>query len=168
MARFSVFAAGLRSGAPVLWLLPALLLAACAVEVQNTQPARDLKEAAQVPGSAYAGWRVFQDKCAVCHGPAATGTDRGPNLMPLVGGMGSRRFVNLVLRRYEWSFQAPDAAREDAVREALVEAVLQGRQGAVAMPAWQGEPTVNAHVLDLYAYLSARAEGRLGTGRPAP
>jgi hypothetical protein len=46
--------------------------------------------------------------------------------------------------------------------------VLQGRQGAVTMPAWQGEPSVNAHVLDLYAYLSARAEGRLGTGRPAP
>lgn len=161
MARFSVFTA-------VLPLLPALLLAACAVEVQNTQPARDLKEAAQAPGSTYAGWRVFQDKCALCHGPAATGTDRAPNLLPLVSGMGSRRFVNLVLRRYDWSFQAADAAREDAAREALVEAVLQGRQGAVTMPAWQGEPSVNAHVLDLYAYLSARAEGTLGSGRPAP
>ncbi|HET7865892.1 MAG TPA: cytochrome c [Burkholderiaceae bacterium] len=168
MARFAVFAAGFRSGVRGLALLPALWLAACAVEVQNTQPARDLKVAAQLPGSAYAGWRVFQDKCALCHGPAATGTDRAPNLLPLVGGMGSRRFVSLVLRRYDWSFQAPDAAREDAAREALVDAVLQGRQGAITMPAWQGEPSVNAHVLDLYAYLSARSEGTLGRGRPAP
>lgn len=168
MARFAVFAAGCRSGVRGLAMLPVLWLAACAVDVQNTQPARDLKVAAQLPGSAYAGWRVFQDKCALCHGPAATGTDRAPNLLPLVGGMGSRRFVNLVLRRYDWSFQAPDAAREDAAREALVDAVLQGRQGAITMPAWQGEPSVNAHVLDLYAYLSARSEGTLGRGRPAP
>jgi hypothetical protein len=166
MARFTVFIAGLRSGAPLL--LPALLLVACAVEVQNTRSARDLKEAAQTPGSAYAGWRIFQDKCALCHGPAATGTDRAPSLLPLVAGMGSRRFVNVVLRRYDWSFQAVDAAREDTAREALVEAVLQGRQGAITMPAWQGEPSVNAHVLDLYAYLSARAEGTLGSGRLAP
>ena len=34
------------------------------------------------------------------------------------------------------------------------------------MPAWQGEPAVNAHILDLYSYLSARADGRLPTGRP--
>jgi hypothetical protein len=34
------------------------------------------------------------------------------------------------------------------------------------MPAWQGEPVVNAHVMDLYAYLSARSEGRLAAGRP--
>ena len=25
----------------------------------------------------YAGWRVFQDKCAGCHGSAATGTAGG-------------------------------------------------------------------------------------------
>jgi hypothetical protein len=32
--------------------------------------------------------------------------------------------------------------------------------------AWQDEPPVNAHVLDLYAYLSARADGVAGPGRP--
>ncbi len=36
------------------------------------------------------------------------------------------------------------------------------------LPAWQDEPRVNAHILDLYAYLSARAEGRLSIGRPVP
>ena len=38
--------------------------------------------------------------------------------------------------------------------------------GTLTMPAWQGEPVVTAHVMDLYAYLSARADGRQGPGRP--
>jgi hypothetical protein len=35
------------------------------------------------------------------------------------------------------------------------------------MPAWQDEPPVKAHIMDLYAYLSARADGRQGTGQPS-
>jgi hypothetical protein len=34
------------------------------------------------------------------------------------------------------------------------------------MPAWDGNPMVSAHIVDLYAYLSARAEGTQGPGRP--
>ena len=34
------------------------------------------------------------------------------------------------------------------------------------MPAWEADPKVNPHVLDLYAYLSARADGKLGPGEP--
>jgi hypothetical protein len=34
------------------------------------------------------------------------------------------------------------------------------------MPAWQGEPIVIVHIVDLYAYLSARAQGAQGSGRP--
>jgi hypothetical protein len=40
------------------------------------------------------------------------------------------------------------------------------KDGAVAMPQWQGEPRVNAHIADLYAYLSARSNGTQGPGRP--
>ena len=35
------------------------------------------------------------------------------------------------------------------------------------MPALDGEPRVAAHVADIYAYLSARAQGTQGFGRPA-
>jgi len=35
------------------------------------------------------------------------------------------------------------------------------------MPAWDADPQVNLHVLDLYAYLSARADGKLGPGKPS-
>lgn len=149
-------------------LAMAMLLAGCAVEWQNRQPAQDLAQQSKPAGSVYTGWRVFQDKCAVCHGPAATGTSGAPDLLPRVGEMGSRRFVNLVLRRYDWNLPADQAGSESAAREALVEQMLQRQEGALTMPAWQGEPRVNAHIVDLFAYLSARAEGTQGPGRPAP
>ena len=143
-------------------------LAGCAVQVQNRQPAQEIAQSAKPPGSAYPGWRVFQDKCARCHGPDAAGTPRGPDLLPKVREMGSRQFVGLVLRRYDWSLPASRAGSESAAREALVEDVLQRREGQLDMPAWESEPRVNAHIMDLYAYLSARAQGNLGPGRPSP
>jgi len=141
-------------------------LVGCSVEVQNRQPAQELARAARPPGSVYTGWRVFQDKCARCHGADATGSATAPDLLPRVREMGQRRFVNLVLRRYEWNLPASEARSEGAAREALLDALMDRRQGMVTMPAWQGEPAVNAHIVDLYAYLSARVDGSQGPGRP--
>ena len=62
-------------------LAAAALLAGCAVEVQNRQPAQELAQAARPPGSVYTGWRVFQDRCAGCHGEAGTGSDKAPDLL---------------------------------------------------------------------------------------
>lgn len=142
-------------------------LAGCAVEVQNTQPAQALKQQAQPPGSVYAGWRVFQDKCAACHGPAATGTAGAPNLLPAVRDMGPRQFVSLVLNRYDWSAQLGATKPEGAARDALVDDLVQRKAYMLSMPAWQTEPRVNAHIADLYAYLAARAQGTQGPDRPA-
>ena len=59
--------------------------------------------------------------------------------------------------------------RSDApIPDALIDEVVARKAGDIAMPAWQGEPRVNAHIMDLYAYLSARAQGTQGPGRPAP
>jgi hypothetical protein len=82
--------------------------------------------------------------------------------------MGSRRFVSLVLDRYDWSLPAAQTRGESAAREALIEAIVQREAGMLTMPAWQGEPRVTAHIVDLYAYLSARAQGTQGPDRPAP
>ena len=144
----------------------AALLAGCAVEVENTQAAQELARASKPPGSIYTGWRVFQDRCAGCHGVAATGTAGAPDLLPRVRDMSSRRFVNLVLTRYDWNLGAAPAS--DSALDALVEGIVQRKEGRLTMPAWQGEPRVNAHIVDLYAYLSARADGTQGPGRPAP
>jgi mono/diheme cytochrome c family protein len=147
-------------------LAATLAVAACAVDFQNQRPARLLAREAQPPGSIYVGWRVFQDRCARCHGVDASGSALAPDLLARVREMGSRRFVNLVLQRYDWSQPAVEGGGEDAARESLVEEILQRKETAFAMPAWQDEPAVNAHVLDLYAYLSARSDGVQGPGRP--
>ncbi|MCV2367894.1 c-type cytochrome [Roseateles oligotrophus] len=130
-----------------------LLLGGCSVEILNQQGAKEIAEQAKLPGSVATGWRVYQEHCAACHGPAAAGTAKAPDLLPLVRQMGSARFSDLVLKRYDWS-SAPGAA--NTMRPA----------GQTVMPAWQSDPVVNAHIVDLYAYLSARSEGTQGTGQP--
>ena len=84
-------------------------------------------------------------------------------LLPRLREMGSRRFVGLVLTRYDWALPAGQAKGS----EAQIDAALQRQPGmAVSMPAWQGEPSVSAHIVDLYAYLTARADGSQGAGVP--
>ena len=65
-----------------------------------------------------------------------------------------------------------DANTEDrtAVREAMIEEVMRqerGARGQIVMPAWEADPTVKPHVLDLFAYFSARADGKLGRASPS-
>lgn len=155
-----------------LWAAGALVaatasLTACAVDFGNAAPARELARESQPSGSTYVGWRVYQARCAACHGEAATGPAKVPGLLESVRGMGTRRFVNLVLYRYDWSVVGAADGDDEATRRALVEDILKRNEQAFAMPVWQDEPPVSAHVLDLYAYLSARADGALGPGRPA-
>jgi len=146
----------------------ALLLAGCAVELQNRQAAQEMARLSQPPGSVYLGWRVFQDKCAGCHGPAATGTGNAPDLLFRVREMGQRRFVGLVLQRYDWNLPPEQASIDSTTRNALIELIMQRKEAPLTMPAWESEPRVNAHIADLYAYLSARAEGTQGPDRPLP
>jgi mono/diheme cytochrome c family protein len=147
--------------------LAALLLSACAVEWENPKAARELAQEQQPPGSAYLGWRVYQDRCASCHGVNAKGTANAPDLLARVQTLGPREFVSLVLYRYDNTLQGQPAPARNT-REAQVDILMERRGQALAMPAWQQEPRVNAHILDLYAYLSGRAEGKIGTDKPAP
>lgn len=161
----------LRAQGRGLWYgtaLAATLLAGCAVEWENPKAARQVAQEQQPPGSVYMGWRVFQDRCARCHGADATGTTSAPNLLPRVRDLGSRQFVSLVLLRYDATLQGAPAGKTSAPSEAQVEIVMQRKDAPLSMPAWQDEPRVNAHILDLYAYLSARADGRQGAERPVP
>lgn len=158
-----------RTGARRAACAVALLLAQAActqvpLAVSNTEPARELsREASVAGGSLYGGWRVFQQRCAACHGPAADGREGAPNLLLRLRGLGPHRFVDLVLRRYETDGLPAGAG---APRETLVDDVVQRRRGELTMPSWQGDPVVTAHVMDLYAYLNARAEGRIGSAAP--
>ena len=146
----------------------ATLLGACSIDFLNTRAGQELAQKAQPKGSVYTGWRVFQDKCAGCHGPSGLGTAAAPNLLPKVRDIGPRQFVDIVLRRYDWNIPADRIANQGAGREALVEQLVQRQDYMLTMPAWQGEPRVSAHIVDLYAYLLARAEGKQDTERPQP
>ena len=145
------------------------LLAGCAVqgvEWQNRQPAQALQRESAPPGSVYAGWRVYQQRCASCHGADATGGIGGaPNLTFRLRDVGPARFVDLVLRRYDWGLPAGTAG---SPRETLVDQIAERDvKGALRMPEWQGEPVVSAHIMDLHVYLAGRADGTVAPGRPA-
>lgn len=152
----------------VLALVSTVWLSGCAVEFENTQAAREIAELDKPPGSVYTGWRVYQDKCAGCHGAEASGLLIAPDLLLRVRDLGAQRFVSLVLQRYDWGLPAEQAKAQTPAREALIEDILQRKESPMAMPAWGDEPRVSAHILDVYAYLSARSEGTQGPGRPVP
>ena len=126
----------------------------------------------QVDAGTYAGWRLFHTTCYACHGVDALGTDVAPNLMERVKTLTPRAFATKVLTSYRIVMPADNENAQDrnAAREAMIENVMRRERGArsqIIMPAWDADPQVNLHVLDLYAYLSARADGKLGPGKPS-
>ena len=60
-------------------MLAGTLLQGCAVEIENLKPSRLFAREHQSPGSVYTGWRVYQERCASCHGQSASGGS-GPDL----------------------------------------------------------------------------------------
>ena len=158
--------------APTVRKLPIVLLAAlqllivgCSMEFINARPARELHPP-PVAVNLYAGWRVFQAKCSNCHGESAKGSDKAPNLLPLVRTMRSRHFAEMVLNRYELGNELVQGSEKKSTTDSYIDDILNRKEPPIAMPAWQGEPTVNAHILDLYAYLTARAEGKFNSEHP--
>jgi cytochrome c553 len=125
----------------------------------------------KVDRGTYTGWRLFHTTCHGCHGVDGVGTDVAPNLVERVKALTPRAFATKVLTSYRIVLQASETNRDDrsAVREALIEDVMRRERsgrGQIVMPAWEADPIVNPHVLDLFAYLSARADGKLGPGKP--
>ena len=139
----------------------------------NTEPVPGDYRVVQgkVDRGTYTGWRLFHTACYGCHGVDAVGTDLAPNLVERIKTLTPRAFATKVLTSYRIVLPVNDANTEDrtAVREALIEEVMRRERrarGQVSMPAWEADPKVNPHVLDLFAYLSARADGKLGPGEP--
>ena len=125
----------------------------------------------KVDAGTYTGWRLFHTTCYGCHGVDALGTDVAPSLVERVKTMTPRVFVSKVLTSYRITLPASETNTVDrsSVREAMIEEVMRqerGARGGVIMPAWEADSKVRPHVLDLFAYLSARADGKLGPGRP--
>lgn len=156
------------------------LLALAAGLVQAAPPGRAAAE--PLPGDyrvvngavdrgTYSGWRIFHTSCHGCHGVGGVGTDMAPNLTQRIKEYTPRGFASKVLTSYR-IVAMPGSNGDDATaeRERVLEEVLKRERtsrGQVVMPAWEADNAVPPHVLDLYAYLSARADGELGPGKPA-
>ena len=122
----------------------------------------------KVDRNTFLGWRVFHSTCYVCHGVDAIGTSVAPDLTEKVKSMTPVDFSVAVLYRYPIIVGFDDVRGDDltAVRQAFIEEVRRHEQGELLMPTWDNDPNVKPHVMDLYAYLRARADGVLGEGRP--
>jgi mono/diheme cytochrome c family protein len=122
----------------------------------------------RVDRGTYLGWRLFHSACFGCHGVGAVGTAVAPNLVERVRTMTPRDFASKVLTSYR--LVSPADEESDAARAATLEEILRrdrrAARGQVQMPVWGGHAEVPPHVLDLYAYLSARAAGDVGAGEP--
>jgi mono/diheme cytochrome c family protein len=154
--------------------LVALVAAAGAVLAQRTTdplPGEFIVIDGRVDAGTYAGWKLFHTSCHGCHGVGGVGTDIAPNLVAKIGNYTPRGFAAKVLTSYRIVPMSPDSGPPEsaAERDALLELVMKRERqarGQPLMPAWDTDAEVPAHVLDLYAYLNARAEGGLGPGRP--
>lgn len=122
----------------------------------------------KVDQSTYLGWRAFHSGCHMCHGVDGTGTSAAPNLVERVKQLSAHDFTVKVLTSYRLVFQSDEAGADDstAIRAGFVEEVLRRERGDLVMPAWEHDDKMRPHVLDLYAYLRARADGALGPGEP--
>jgi hypothetical protein len=128
-------------------------------------------ENGRVDRNTYLGWRLFHTSCFTCHGRDATGTDVAPNLVERIKFISPRDFATKVMTSYRIVAPSGDISGDESnrYRDAVIEEVMRkqrGEKGSVSMPAWESNPTVKPHVLDLYAYLTARADGKLGPGKP--
>jgi mono/diheme cytochrome c family protein len=159
---------------PVLATLVTLAAAAALAQpaIEPPPPGEYRVIDGRVDRGTYFGWRVFHSACHGCHGFGATGTDVAPNLLERVRTMSPRDFAIKVLTSYRLMPPGVGARTEDRAREreATLSDVMRRDRGSAAsrivMPAWDDDDTVKPHVLDLYAYLMARADGKLAPGQP--
>ncbi|MCP5198443.1 MAG: c-type cytochrome [Gammaproteobacteria bacterium] len=98
--------------------------------------------ACKVDQLTYDGWKTFKIECQQCHGGGAMGSTFAPNLMVRFNedGVDYGRFLYVMNHGYT------------------------GHTGA--MPSMEKNPRVQKNKDALYAYLKARADGRLPNGRP--
>lgn len=125
----------------------------------------------KVDSLTYTGWRIYHSSCYSCHGVDAAGTSIAPSLVDRVKHLTARQFAVKVMTRYHIVIPGESIGADDqsAARAAILEEVMKherGAHGALLMPAWERDPRVQPHILDLYGYLKARADGVLAPGKP--
>ena len=94
----------------------------------------------KVDKKTYIGWRTYSSNCLRCHGQDGVGSTFAPSLIERL--------------------KVTDKAR-------FMKSVAEGYTGQIGvMPPWKDNPNVAKRYEQLWGYLSARSDGRLGAGRP--
>lgn len=125
----------------------------------------------RVDRATYTGWQVFSENCARCHGPGAAGTAMAPDLTERISRLSLDQFRIRVLHRYFLTVPLDDAVAEgspamDQALEEAVEAQAEREAPDPDMPRWRDNPDVREHIVELYAYLTARADAVIGPEVP--
>jgi mono/diheme cytochrome c family protein len=93
-----------------------------------------------VDQATFVGWRTYHGFCAQCHAQDAVGSTFAPSLLTRM---------------------------ERVDRERLEKVVRDGFTGQMGvMPGFADNPNVMPRLDELYAYLKARSDGALASGRP--
>lgn len=101
-------------------------------------------ENGRVNQATYNGYRRYTESCMRCHGPDGAGSSYAPALMQSLNSMDFQQFA---------------------------EVVVNGRKNVTAasenvMPAFGTVEDVVLYLNDIYGYLKARSDGKIGRGRP--
>ena len=118
-----------------------LLLAQAAV---NTDTPYKISADGTVDWATYDGYRRFNSICETCHGFDGEGSSFGPRLVDSLKHISYDQFVTTVA----------NGKKDVNAAQTLV------------MPALGTDPNVMCYIDDIYTYLRARADGKLGRGRP--
>ena len=98
----------------------------------------------RVDQSTFNGYRRYGESCLRCHGPDGAGSSYAPNLTESLKTMSHDDFVNTVIN-----------GRQN---------VTQSQSNV--MPAFGTTEDVVSYMDDIYGYLKARSDDKLGRGRP--
>jgi len=125
---------------PRQWYV-ALVLGIVGVGAWNSSAAAQQKEhGARASKVEYEGWRQYMTNCARCHGDDAVGGVMAPDLRASVA--------------------------KGALSQASFESVVSAGRPGKGMPSFKGTLT-KEQIAAIYAYVDARAKGRLPAGRPS-
>lgn len=129
-----------HSRGPRRWHV-AFVLAVVGIAAWNSSAAAQQKEhAASASKVEYEGWRQYMTNCARCHGDDAVGGVMAPDLRASV--------------------------TKGAINQASFESTVSAGRPGKGMPPFKGTLT-KEQIAAIYAYVDARAKGRLPAGRPS-
>jgi mono/diheme cytochrome c family protein len=121
------------------WTASAVAAGLLALGLPNRPLASQERPAARASKAEYEGWRQYMVDCARCHGDDAVSGVMAPDLRKSVSS--------------------------GAVNEAAFHAAVKAGRRGKGMPGFQ-ETLSGEQITAMYAYVAARAKGRLPAGRP--